>query len=148
MKEIAVLKRLLIYVLDRKADWNRICRETWALWSLCPGLGAARFAEWPENTKKFLMRRRHIDRHAVRIGELELAVLTLSKQFHPKVPFRASRFWRQRGVSIDQRGEIFFEIFHVFDSESQMIHVSRLDPGALVIGDCPRRNNHGQAAVA
>ena len=68
--------------------------EDSALWSLCPGLGAARFAEWPDNTKKFLMRRRHIDRHAVRIGELVLAVLTLSKQFEPNVAFRASRFWR------------------------------------------------------
>src|SRR6476619_8580187 len=88
------LSRLPVYVLDERPTGNRICRETWALWSLCPGLGAARFAKWPENTKKFLMRCRHIDRHAVRIGELELAVLTLSKQFQPNVPFRASRFWR------------------------------------------------------
>ena len=87
------LSRPLIYVLDEKPTGIGSAGRFGAV-VLCPGLGAARFAEWPDHTKKFLMRRRHIDRHAVRIGELELAVLTLSKQFQPNVPFRASRFWR------------------------------------------------------
>ena len=50
--------------------------------------------EGPRNINQLLMRHGDIDRHAVRIGELELTVLTLGEQFQPNVTFRASRFGR------------------------------------------------------
>jgi len=50
--------------------------------------------EGPRNNNQLLMCRGDIDRDAVRIGELELTVLTLGQQFQPNVTFRASRFGR------------------------------------------------------
>ena len=59
----------------------------------------------------------------------------------------AARFGRKGRVSFDQFLKILFEGVDIFNSESQVIHMSWLDAGAFKVSDRPGRDDHRHPAV-
>src|SRR5262245_49669914 len=89
----------------------------------------------------------NVDGHAVGIGELKLAVLALRQKLEPDFAFGAAGFRGESRVSIDERTEIFLKRLHILHFETQVVHVSRFDACAFIVGDRPRRNNDRDSPV-
>src|SRR5581483_4135010 len=83
---------------------------------------------------------RHVDRDAVRVGRLERAAVAFGQELQANLALGAGGLARQRG-------QIFFERFEVLDLEADMIHVARLDAGAVVVADIPRHDDERHAPV-
>ena len=62
-------------------------------------------------------------------------MLALRQQFEPDFAFGAAGFWGESRISVDERTEIFFERLHILHFETEVVHVSRFDACAFVVGD-------------
>ena len=89
----------------------------------------------------------NIDGHPVGIGELELPLFALCQQFQPNVALRPSRLRRKSRVPLDQRLKILLERIDILHFETQVVHMTRFDPGPFVVVYRPGRHHQGHSAI-